>query len=122
DHCAKVPLEKAKAYLYTVARNFFLKDVAKKKVRLAYVQKSNTKVSAESPEFLYLEEEFKIQLETAIAGLSEKQREVFLLHRIDKKKYHEIAEMLEISVKAVEKRMHSALVQLRKDIDYFKKK
>ena len=33
----------------------------------------------------------------------------------------EIAEMLNISVKAVEKRMHGALVSLRSEIEHFKK-
>ena len=53
-------------------------------------------------------------VEKAISELSDKQREVFLLHRMDGKSYKEIAEMLEISVKSVEKRMHRALLALRK--------
>ena len=36
--------------------------------------------------------------------------------RIEKKKYKEIAEQLGISVKAVEKRMHKALLVIRKEI------
>jgi DNA-directed RNA polymerase specialized sigma subunit len=44
------------------------------------------------------------------------EREVFLLNRIEKKKYKEISEMLNISVKAVEKRMHQALLVMRKEI------
>ena len=35
---------------------------------------------------------------------------------IEKKKYKEIADMLNISVKAVEKRMHQALVVMRTEI------
>ena len=46
----------------------------------------------------------------------EKQKEVFLLSRIEKMKYREIAEMLEISVKAVEKRMHLALLEMKEKI------
>jgi RNA polymerase sigma-70 factor (ECF subfamily) len=63
------------------------------------------------------EEQFKIKLQKAIAGLTEAQRTAFLLHRIDGKKYHEIAEILGISIKAVEKRIHGALVELRKEIE-----
>jgi RNA polymerase sigma factor (sigma-70 family) len=59
------------------------------------------------------EQEFKQQLEKAISDLPEGQREVFLLNRIDKKTYREIAEMLGVSVKAIEKRMHKALKALR---------
>lgn len=39
-------------------------------------------------------------------------REVFMLHRFENMKYREIAEQLEISTKAVEKRMHNALLYL----------
>ena len=60
------------------------------------------------------EEEFRKRLEEGISNLPEGQRVVFLMNRIDKKKYREIAEELNISVKAVEKRMHKALVALRK--------
>jgi len=52
--------------------------------------------------------------------LSEKQRTAFLLHRIDNRSYKEIAEILNISVKAVEKRMQKALEGMRKQIDEFK--
>ena len=39
---------------------------------------------------------------------------MFLMSRIDKMKYKEIAEALGLSVKAIEKRMHLALKTLRK--------
>jgi DNA-directed RNA polymerase specialized sigma24 family protein len=53
----------------------------------------------------------------AVESLNETQKTAFLMHRIDGKKYHEIAEELNIGVKAVEKRIHIALVELRKKID-----
>ena len=55
-------------------------------------------------------------MERAIYALPEGQRLVFLMNRIDKRKYREIAEELGISQKAVEKRMHQALVTLRKEL------
>ena len=42
------------------------------------------------------------------------------MHRIDGKKYAEIASELNISVKAVEKRIHLALIELKKEIENFK--
>jgi RNA polymerase sigma-70 factor (ECF subfamily) len=57
-----------------------------------------------------------VKLKKVIADLPEKQREVFLLSRIDKKKYSEISDMLGISVKAVEKRMSQALIVLREKL------
>ena len=74
----------------------------------------------ESPDYILEEEQFKLKLQQAIDKLTEGQRTCFLMHRIDGKKYSEIAEALGISVKAVEKRMHLALLELRKEIEYFK--
>lgn len=121
NNCAKVPFEKAKSYLYTVANNSFLNEVAHQKVRLKHQKALANNVDNENPEFKYREKEFQEELNRAIGNLSEKQREVFLLNKIEKKKYKEIAEMLGISVKAVEKRMHLALQSLRAEIKYFKK-
>lgn len=114
DNCKKVLFEKAKGFLCTVANNLFLNQVARQKVRLEYSKIPRSNKNVESPDFVMEEKEFMNKLQKAIGELPEGQREVFLLNRIDKKTYNEIAEMLGISVKAVEKRMHNALKQLRK--------
>jgi len=116
ENCKKILFLKAKPYVYTVARNLFLNMVDHQKVRLNYHEENKEKIDNQSPEYLMQESEFRDQLKQAIADLSEKQRVVFLLNRIDGKKYSEIAEMLDISVKAVEKRMHKALLILREKI------
>ena len=117
NNCAKVIFEKAKSFLYTVANNHFLNEVAHKKVVLEY-QKQNisNNTTIETPQYLLEEEEFHKKLKKAIADLPERQREVFLLSRIDKKKYSEIADIVGISVKAVEKRMSKALLTLKEQI------
>ncbi len=116
DNCGKVSYSKSKSFLFTVAKNLFLNIKKHEKVVLNY-QKHNLKVgNNESPEFLMIEKEFLIKIEAAIASLPEKQKEVFLLSRIEKKKYREIAVMLGISVKAVEKRMHFALIIMKEKI------
>lgn len=121
ENCKNVPLEKAKSYLYTIANNASLNEIAHQKVVLKYAQNNiNKDRNHLSPEFLIEEEEFKQKLEKAISELTEAQRTAFLLHRIEGKKYHEIAVMLEISVKAVEKRIHGALVTLRTEIEQFR--
>lgn len=117
ENCSKVPYEKAKAYLYTIATNLSLNDVAHQKVKLKYgIQNNHRKHTNESPEFILESEEFKTKLENSIANLSEAQRTAFLLNRIEGMKYVEIAEHLQISVKAVEKRIHNALLVLREEI------
>ncbi|HEX9979425.1 MAG TPA: sigma-70 family RNA polymerase sigma factor [Flavobacterium sp.] len=121
EKCAEVPPEKAKSFLYTVANNATLNQIAHQKVVLSHA-KSNpaAEKTNQSPEFIFEEEQFRIKLEKAIHNLTEGQRTAFLLHRIEGKKYQEIAEMLDISVKAVEKRIHGALVSLRQEIEQFR--
>ncbi|HCY82145.1 MAG TPA: RNA polymerase subunit sigma-70, partial [Xanthomarina gelatinilytica] len=70
-----------------------------------------------TPEFLLEESEYMHKLQKAIANLTEAQRVAFLLNRIEGKKHKEIADMLDISTKAVEKRIYGALKQLLKDIE-----
>ncbi|MDI1256392.1 MAG: sigma-70 family RNA polymerase sigma factor [Flavobacterium sp.] len=117
ENCAAVPFEKAKSFLYTVANNATLNQIAHQKVVLQYAKNSvSREATSHSPEFLFEEEEFRIKLQKAIGNLTEGQRTAFLLHRIEGKKYHEIAVLLDLSVKAVEKRISGALFSLRKEI------
>ena len=117
ENCAKVSPEKAKSFVYTVANNLYLNLIKAEKVRQNYAALSRKEVSHESPEFLMEEQEYKEKLDRALASLPENQRTVFLLNRIDGKKYAEIAEMEGVSVKAIEKRMHLALKTLREQIE-----
>ncbi|MCI4444045.1 MAG: RNA polymerase sigma factor [Lentimicrobium sp.] len=119
QNCASVPIEKAKSYLYTIANNSSLNEIKHQKVVLEYENNfAGADKTNENPEFILEEKQFKSKLLKAIENLNETQRVAFLMHRIDGKKYSEIAEELNISVKAVEKRIHLALVELRKTIDF----
>ena len=121
ENCADIPPEKAKSFLYTVANNATLNQIAHQKVVLNYAKNNvNNDRTNQSPEYILEEDQFKNKLEKAIANLTEAQRTAFLLNRIEGKKYAEIAEMLNISVKAVEKRIHGALISLRTNIEEFK--
>jgi RNA polymerase sigma-70 factor (ECF subfamily) len=121
ENCKNVPVEKAKSFIYTIANNASLNEIAHQKVVLKYAQNNtgNDRTNL-SPEFLIEEQQFKDKLEKAIANLSEGQRTAFLLHRIEGKKYHEIAVILNISIKAVEKRIPGALLSLRSEIKQFR--
>ena len=116
DNCSKVDYDKVKSYMFSIANNMFLNEVKHDKVVRNYNKGNKKTQTNESPEFIMLEKEFMDKLDATIANLPEKQREVFLLNRIEKKKYKEIAEQLNISIKAVEKRMHQALLTMRKEI------
>ena len=113
-NCGKVLPEKASGWLFRVGENLFFKQVERAKVARKYVwQQEGLTSNVASPQDELEEAEFQQQLEDALAGLPDGAREVFLLNRIDGLKYREIAALLSISQKAVEKRMHRALVTLR---------
>lgn len=116
DNCSKVDYDKVKSYIFSIANNMFLNEVKHDNVVRKYNEHNKKADTNESPEFIMLEKEFLDKLNATIKNLPEKQREVFLMNRIEKKKYKEIAEQLDISVKAVEKRMHQALITMRKEI------
>ncbi len=118
EECKNTSYDTIKNFLLTIANNLFINTARHNKVIDKHQKNYTHKSSNESPEFIFLENEFYDKLENAIASLSEKQREVFLLSRIEKKKYKEIAEQLNISVKAVEKRMHTALKTLKEKIEF----
>jgi len=72
--------------------------------------------SALSPEEEMLHKELTSQYARALEEMPEMQRIVFLMSRNDELKYHEIAERLEIGIKAVEKRMSAALKFLKTEM------
>jgi len=116
-NCEKIITEKATSYLFTIATNLFLNEYSKSKTSSNFKNTLSVNYTNETPEFLLEEKQFHAKLTNAISSLSEAQRTAFLMHRIDGKKYKEIAENLGISVKAVEKRIHNALLNLRKEIE-----
>lgn len=117
NNCQKVIFAKARGFLFTVANNQMLSELAKKKTALKYAEIKPKHYSHETPEYIMEGKEYETKLETAIAELSEEQRVAFLLNRIEGKKHQEIAEMLGISRKAVEKRIYTAMAKLRQKVE-----
>ncbi|HHM21957.1 MAG TPA: RNA polymerase sigma factor [Bacteroidetes bacterium] len=111
--CQNVPAEKAKAFLFRVANNLFLDAKKHEQVILRFQNSQRPNHDGEDPQFLLETRELRQRLEKAIAQLPEKQRIVFLLNRIDKLTYAQIADRLDLSVKAIEKRMSQALAKVR---------
>jgi RNA polymerase sigma factor (sigma-70 family) len=116
DNCHKVLPSKARSFLFTVANNRMLNDLAKKKTVLKYSQERPKGHTVESPEYIMEENEYMSRLQAAIESLTEDQRVTFLLNRIEGKKHQEIADMLGISRKAVEKRIYTALTIIQEKV------
>ncbi len=115
ENCKKIPPEKAKSYLYKVASNLILNEINHQKVKQKYNSLKRESKDIESPEFIFETNEFSQKLQNSISNLTEAQRVAFLLNRIDGKKHKEIAEILDISTKAVEKRIYGAIKSIKKN-------
>ena len=113
----KVKDETVKSYLFTIAKNRYFKYHQKKVVRLNFISKLITEPDHESPEFMMELKEFDHKLQVAIAGIPDKTRAIFLMSRIDQMTYSEIAAIMQLSNKAVEKHMSKALQMLRQKVD-----
>lgn len=70
-----------------------------------------------SPERVFVIKEELRRVAAALQELNERTRDVFVLHRLERLKQAEIAEMLGISISSVEKHMLKALAHLARRID-----
>ncbi len=117
ENCKKISPDKAKSYLFSVANNTTLNVIKHEKVVLKFELGANKNKSDNiDPQFLLEEKEYMDKYQKALSKLTEEKRVAFLLNRVEGKKHKEIAQMLGISRKAVEKRIYTALKQLRQDI------
>ena len=104
---------KEKALLFKIAGDIFISDYRKKRTALKFAEIKNTQEENPSVDEEINYKELKTKYEKSLTSMNEKQKIVFLMSRNDGMKYKEIADHLDISVKAVEKRMHEALNYLK---------
>jgi RNA polymerase sigma-70 factor (family 1) len=102
-----------KSYLYKIGHNLAINHFNSAKARFELKLEHHDSRVSESPHDVLEKDEFAERLNRALENMPEGQRVVFLMNRVDELTYREIAERLEISDKAVEKRMHGALESLR---------
>lgn len=116
------PDSNLKSYLYIAARNACLSHIRHLKVESAFFKKSlrnseDLQLNYDALEELKMEQIDFLKLEKLIQdtidSLPERCREVFLMSRYEEMKNKEIAEKLDISVKAVEANITRALTKLR---------
>jgi RNA polymerase sigma-70 factor (ECF subfamily) len=100
--------------LFKIARDMFISHYRKEKIIVRFRLNAKAEHDGRSPEDQIMFEEMKDKYEQVLASMPEKQRTVFLMSRMEQLKYHEMAERLGLSVKAVEKRMNLALATLKK--------
>lgn len=108
-----------KSYLFTMCHNHFLNHVRGNKKRpdlldriqwtVIYENYFEAKVEDDS-----FESEFK-KLEDLLEKLPQKCREIFILNKLEKRKYKEIAQDMGLSIKTVESQMSRALRIIREN-------
>ena len=111
--------ETIKPFLYTIARNAFLKQKRHENVFLKFKKLHIVEEATENPDSLE-NEEFDRALQLAISQLPDKCRTIFLLSRIDDMTNKLIAGNLGVSVKAVEKQITKALKILKGKMEQFR--
>ncbi|MFY0625068.1 MAG: RNA polymerase sigma factor [Reichenbachiella sp.] len=119
DNCKNVPIDKARSFLFTVANNQMLNALSRRKTVLNFVKEDHKTTTFETPEYLMEENEYSERLQLALESLTEEQRVTFMLNRVEGKKHQEIADLLEISRKAVEKRIYTTLKILKSKLENF---
>ncbi len=109
--------ETARALLYTMATNQFANKYKRQKLKFKLQQTLIEDKTFETPEFEMEVKEFDAKLQQVLSELNEKSRTVFLMNRVEQMTYNQIAGNLNISVKAVEKRMKKALEYIHQKIE-----
>ena len=102
--------------LYKIAGDLFVSFTRREKLRREAPEKIRFEQRDSSPEEEMQYRELQEKYEKVLMKLPENQRITFLMSRTEELSYQEIATRLSISVKAVEKRMSSALSRLRKEL------
>lgn len=112
-NCNKVTQDKAKNYVFTVGRNRAVDILRKKKKHLRI---TNEDFITDDEDSNLVDEDRAQKMKQILAKMPDASKEAFLMNRIQGLKYKDIAEELNISIKAVEKRMSIALETIRKEI------
>ena len=106
-----------RALLYRITSDLWISHYRKNK-RLGHQAEMEWTTAIDQTDAHLLTQELLQQINKQLQKMSEDVRTTFLMSRAQSMSYSTIAELLQISVKTVEKRMSIALKQLRKEIDY----
>ena len=105
-----------KSLLFKMATDEFISHIRKKKVEKEYTESIDLKLIREADNNDDLLEK-KVLFQKALNQLPEKQKTAFLMNKMQGLTYKEIAEILNLSQKAIEKRIGLALKALKQNIN-----
>ncbi len=107
-----------KSYLYGAVRNGCLNNLKHQKVIYAHQEHAKHDQNYHTDNFLELNE-LQDKIDHGLSQLPDKCREIFEMSRFEDKKYKEIAEELNLSIKTVETQMGRALKVMRKELSNY---
>ncbi len=103
-----------RAYLFKAVRNHALRTSKVQQPFFQQIEEIQGRITSDqTPESTYLYNELDKTYQSAFERLPSRCQLVFKLHKIDGLKYHEVSEVLEISIKTVENQMLKALRMIR---------
>ena len=105
-----------KSLLFKMATDEFISHIRKKKVEKEYTESIDLKLIREADNNDDLLEK-KVLFQKALNQLPEKQKTAFLMNKMQGLTYKEIAEILNLSQKAIEKRIGLAIKALKQNIN-----
>ena len=105
-----------KSLLFKMATDEFISYIRKKKVEKEYTESIDLKLIREPDKNDDLLEK-KVLFQKALNQLPEKQKTAFLMNKMQGLTHKEIAEILNLSQKAIEKRIGLALKALKQNIN-----
>src|SRR5690348_339887 len=101
-------------HLFQIARTVFI-DYMRHQNKVVKVQRTfNERFEQQSEVYISTDFDLQARLVKALSSMPQLRKKVFELNRLQGYSYKEIAEMLSISVKAVDNNLSKALRQLRK--------
>lgn len=106
-----------KSLLFKMATDEFISHIRRKKVERAYSDSIDLRLVQESDSGDDELKDKKEQFKKALNQLPEKQRTALLMNKMQGLTYKEIAESLNLSAKAIEKRISQALGTLKQNLN-----
>jgi RNA polymerase sigma-70 factor (ECF subfamily) len=113
-------LRSVKNYLYGAVRNQSLRYLETLSVReryLEYMHHNEQTANEPSPQEYLEYKELEHLINITLNKLPKRRMQIFKMHRMEGKKYKEIAERFSISIKTVEAEMTKAYKTLRREIE-----
>ena len=105
-----------KSLLFKMATDEFISQIRKKKVEKEYIESVNLRLIREPDNNDDLLEK-KVLFQKALNQLPEKQKTALLMNKMQGLTYKEVAEVLNLSQKAIEKRIGLALKALKQNLN-----